>query len=312
MKGAVVFAVESGLGRQAKQFYDHGMFDIVLIQKHSTYVEHPEWYKNIAKSYDELLEKCSEIWFFETPFNWSYITRARERGVKTVFLAMYECTQHPLPYFPDVVLGGSVLETEFFGAKHINVPVPDEVKWKKRTKAKVFVHNAGHGGLHGRNGTEQLIEAMKYVKSPIKLIIRSQFNNVKTDDPRVDVRIGDFPYETLFAEGDVFVYPDKFGGSCLPLQEAFASGMAVMASNRHPSNLWLPNEILIPIQGYETKRIYTEFQSAIVDPKDIAETIDKWYGKDISNFSLQGKAWGQANSWAKLKKEYEKATQEKH
>lgn len=306
MKGAVVFAVESGLGRQAKQFYDHGIFDIALIQKHSSYKEHPEWYPNRVDNFEQLLNKCTEIWFFETPFDWKYIIRARERGVKTVLVAMYECTNSPLPYFPDVILGGSVLETEFFGAKHINVPVPDEIVWKERKKALTFVHNAGHGGLHGRNGTKELLKAMEYVKSPIKLIIRSQFDNFNSNDPRVEIRVGDFPYETLFSEGDVFVYPDKFGGSCLPLQEAFASGMVIMASNRHPSNLWLPNEPLIPIKGYQKLKIYREFDAAIVDPVDIANTIDGWYDKDISKFSKLGKEWGVLNSWANLKKEYEK------
>ena len=306
MKGAVVFAVESGLGRQAKQFYDHGIFDIALIQKHSSYIEHPEWYPNRVDNFEQLLNKCTEIWFFETPFDWKYIIRARERGVKTVLVAMYECTNSPLPYFPDVILGGSVLETEFFGAKHINVPVPDEIAWKERKKALTFVHNAGHGGLHGRNGTKELLKAMEYVKSPIKLIIRSQFDNFNSNDPRVEIRVGDFPDETLFSEGDVFVYPDKFGGSCLPLQEAFASGMVIMASNRHPSNLWLPNEPLIPIKGYQKLKIYREFDAAIVDPVDIANTIDGWYDKDISKFSKLGKEWGVLNSWANLKKEYEK------
>ncbi len=306
MKGAVIYAVESGLGRQAKQFYDHGIFDIALIQKHSTYIEHHEWYSQIVVSFDELLEKCTEIWFFETPFSWAYVKRAKEKGIKTILVAMYECTHSPLPVTPDVILGGSVLETEFFGAKHINVPVPDEIKWKKRTTARVFVHNAGHGGLQGRNGTKELIEAMKHVQSPIKLLIRTQTDNVKCDDPRVTIQVGDLPYDELFSVGDVFIYPDKFGGSCLPLQEAFASGMLVMSSNRHPSNLWLPIEPMIPIQGYNKVRIYREFDSAIVDPIDIAKTIDDWYGKDIAKYSLMGKKWGVDNSWETLKKEYGK------
>lgn len=305
MKGAVVFAVESGLGRQAKQFYDHGIFDIALIQKHSSYIEHPEWYPNRVSSYDELLEKVTEVWFFETPFDWTYITRARAKGVKTILVAMYECTRNPLPYYPDVILGGSVLETEFFNAKHINVPVPDEIMWKQRKHARVFLHNAGHGGLGGRNGTKELLEAMQYVKSPIKLFIRSQNPIKKIDDPRIDYFFGDMPYDQLFKIGDVFIYPDKFGGSCLPLQEAFASGLMVMASNRHPSNTWLPNEPLIPIKGYKKERISSEFDSAIVDPKDIAKTIDEWYDKDISKFSKLGKEWGTLNSWETLKKEYE-------
>ncbi len=309
MTGAVVFATEQGLGRQAKSFYDHGVFTEVLVWDHSSYVNHTEWYPNRVKTFNELLDKCDRIMFFELPHDWKHIVKARERGVKTVFFAMYECTRYPFPYFPDVIAGGSVLEKETYkdlDVKVINVPAPEEIKWKLRTKAEVFVHNAGHGGLGGRNGTMELLEAMKYVESPIKLIVRSQVDiKRKNDDPRIEYRTGDFPYETLFEEGDIFVYPDKFGGSCLPLQEAHSAGMCVMASNRHPTNTWLPKEPLIPIKGYKKERISIEFDSAIVDPRDIAQTIDGWYGKDITQFSLAGKKWAEDNSWEKLKPLYE-------
>lgn len=308
MTGAVIYATNQGLGIQAKTFHDNGIIDVVFIQKHSTYENHYEWYENKVNSFEELLDKCDKIIFFEIAYDWKYILRARERGVKTIFFLMYECTQNPLPYFPDVLVGGSVMEREYFGdrVKVINVPVEDNIKYKKRKMAKVFVHNAGHGGLAGRNGTKELIQAIPMVKSDCKFIIRSQFPlDIPYDDPRLTVLIGDQPYETLFATGDVFVYPDKFGGSCLPLQEAHAHGMAVMASNRHPSNTWLPNEILIPIQGYKKERVYSIIDSAIVLPEDIAKTIDEWYGKDISHLSEIGIQWGKDNSWSKLKKQYE-------
>lgn len=305
IKGAVIYATEQGLGRQAKSFFDNGLFTEVLIQKHSSYVNHYEWYPNAVSSYDELLSRCDEVWFLETPFDWSYITKARDKGVRTVLFLMYECSR--LPYLPDVLVGGSIMEKIHFGERVnvVNVPAPKEIKWKLREKAQVFVHNAGHGGLGGRNGTKELIEAMKYVKSPIKLIIRSQIP-VKCDDPRVEVRIGDFPYETMFDEGDVFVYPDKFGGSCLPVQEAHSAGMLCMVSKRLPHTEWLPNEPMIPIKGYKKERIAEkEFDSAIIDPRDIATCIDSWYNADITEYSLAGKKWSEENSWEKLKPIYE-------
>lgn len=309
MKGAVVLATEQGLGRQAKQFYEHGVFDIALLRMHSVYTNHTEWYPNQVNSFEELLDKCDTIFFLETPFDWSYIVKARDRGVKTVMFAMYECTPNPMHYWPDVICGGSIMEKEEYDqpVTVINVPVPDEIVWKERKRAKIFVHNAGHGGLGGRNGTKELIEAIPMVQSEAKFIIRSQFPvKIPYDDPRIEVRVGDFPYESLFSEGDVFIYPDKFGGSCLPLQEAHASGMMVMASNRHPSNTWLPTEPLIPIQGYKTERIVSHpFQSAIVSPSDIAKTIDEWFDKDITEYSIRGKKWGEENSWKALGPIYE-------
>lgn len=308
MKGIVCFATEQGLGRQAKDLFDNGIVQQVLVHPHSTYKNHLEWYPNRVNTFDELLERCDTIFFIETPFDWKYVLRAREKGVKTVLFIMFECTR--LPYYPDVLVGGSVLEAETYPnlpVKVITVPVPKALKWRKRTRAKVFVHNAGHGGIGGRNGTMNLIKAIPMVKSDAKFIIRSQVPiTLPYDDQRVEIRVGDFPYETLFSEGDVFVYPDKFGGSCLPLQEAHASGMLVMASDRHPSNKWLPKEPLIPIRGYKKETIIQPFDSAIVDPKDIAMQIDAWYNKDITKYSLMGRVWGRANSWEKLKREYEK------
>ncbi len=308
MKGAVVFATNNGLGLQAKHAFEGGLFDVVFVQPHPQFENHPEWYPNQASSFEELLALVDTVYFFETPFNWDYIPLASSHGVKTVLFLMYECTTYPLPQIPDILVGGSVCEQEIFGpeVKVLTVPVSKEVTWRERTVAKTFVHNAGHSIRSGRNGTEELLAAIPLVKSPAEFIIRSQFP-IDITDPRVRVEIGDVPYDELFNEGDVFIYPDKWGGSCLPLQEAYASGMLVMASHRHPSNLWLPNEPLIPIVGYEKYRmnqVQAEIDSAIVRPEDIATAIDFWFKKDIRKFSLMGKAWKEHNSWAALKQEY--------
>lgn len=305
MRGIVCYATEQGLGRQAKSFFDNGLIDEVFVYPHSSYTNHYEWYPNRCKTYEEMLSKVDSVWFLETPFDWKYVIQARDKGIKTVMFLMYECSR--LPYQPDVLVGGSIMERIHFGdsIKVINVPAPKEIQWKLHKRAKTFIHNAGHGGLGGRNGTKELIEALKYTTLPFKLIIRSQFP-IQCDDQRVEVRIGDFPYETLFDEGDVFIYPDKFGGSCLPIQEAFSAGMAVMASDRLPLNTWLPKELLIPIKGYKKERIAEkEFDSAIVDPKDIAFQIDLFYNQDIQKYSLAGKVWAEENSWENLKPLYE-------
>lgn len=306
IRGIVCVATEQGLGRQAKSFFDNGLIDEVYCHKHETYENHYEWYPDRCNTFDEMLDKVTEIWFLETPYDWSFILKARAKGVKTVLFLMYECSS--LHYTPDVLVGGSIMERIHYGesVKVIPVPAPKEIKWRLREKALVFVHNAGHGGIGGRNGTKELIEAIKHVKSPIKLIIRTQFDNIKCDDPRVEIRVGDFEYKTLFDEGDVFIYPDKFGGSCLPVQEAHSAGMLVMASKRLPHTEWLPNEPLIPIEGYKKERIAEkEFDLAIVSPQEIAKCIDDWYNKNITMYSLIGKKWAEDNSWEKLKPIYE-------
>ena len=300
MIGAVVLATEQGLGYLAKDFYDNGVIDKVFVWNHSTRTNHYEWYPNRVQNIDELLE-CDSILFFETPFDWKLILKARQKGIKTILMVMYECTPNPLPYSPDLILCPSKLDLDYYKEGR-EVVVPVNVKWKKRSKARVFVHNAGNGGLGGRNGTKELLEAMKYVKSPIKLIVRSQKPIEEYNDPRIEYRIGTF--DDIWDEGDVFVFPEKFNGLSLPLQEAYASGMLVMCGARYPMTEWLPVEPMFPVSHYTKEKISTTFDYAHYDPRQIAENIDRWYNKDIAEFSLRGKTFNKNNTWKVWKEKY--------
>lgn len=303
--GAIVLATDQGLGYLARDFYNNGVIDICYVYQHSSRKNHHDWYDRTVGSIDELIEKSDIILMFETPFDWSVIPRARARGVKTVLMPMYECTPYPLRYNPDMILTPSDLDQEYYPTgKRINVPVPNETKWKLRERAKTFVHNAGNGGLGGRNGTHELLDAMKYVKSPIKLIVRTQSMELKSDDPRVEIVGSSVPFDELYTEGDVFIFPEKFNGLSLPIQEAFSSGMPIMCGDRFPMNTWLPKEILIPVKEYTKERLAVEFQCAQFEPKEIAQKIDDWYNKDISHLSLLGKKFKEENSWTKLKEKY--------
>ena len=295
--GTICLATDQGLGYLVKSFYDHGVIQEVLIHKHSSRKNHYEWYPKASQSEEELLSKIDVLLLFETAWDWKVIVRAREKGIKTVLIPMYECTKNPLPYQPDVIISPSLLDKQYF-PDSIFVPIPVEVPHRIRHKAEIFVHNAGNGGLGGRNGTKELLEALQYVKSPIKLIVRSQIPIKETIDPRVEYRVGTF--DDIWSEGDVFVFPEKFNGLSLPMQEAFASGMAIMGGDRFPINTWLPKEILIPVDGYHKERIAVEFECAEYDPKKIAKTIDEWYGKDITELSLKGKEFAEQNSWDTL------------
>lgn len=306
--GSIIYATEQGLGYLAKDFFDNGIINKVLIQEHNGRKNHREWYprESVVASEEELLESCDTLIFFETPHNWKIIPRAREKGIKTILIPMYECTRYPNPYQCDVILSPSLLDKQYYpDSDFVPIPIPNWVEWRLREKALVFVHNTGNGGLGGRNGTKELIEAMKYVVSPIKLIIRTQSLDIKCDDPRVEIVRGSVDNKELYKEGDVFIFPEKFNGLSLPLQEAFASGMMVMCGDRFPMNTWLPKDTLIPVSDYKKERISVEFDSAIITPQDIARAIDFWYDWDIKKFSLLGKEFKEKLSWKNLKEKYE-------
>ena len=324
--GSLCFATNSGLGILAKSFFDAGVVTDVMVVSHGRHKTHKEWYPqseeitNLRGNDDrqrmiDFAANCDVMLFFETPFIWNLIDDCRHIGVKTALMVMHECLHSKVwQHKPDLFLCPSLLDLEVIDKSHSGcmqmfLPVPVEYPWRQRERARVFVHNSGHGGLKGRNGAAELLEAWQYVKSPAQLIVRSQanINAPKSGLDNVKMMIGTVPHDQLFNEGDVFVFPEKFNGLSLPLQEARAAGMLVMCGDRFPMNTWLPREPLIPVQGYIKERIstiYPEYDRALFDPRDIAATIDAWYDKNISGYSSDGLAWAYNNSWAVLKPRY--------
>lgn len=326
--GTFAFATDQGLGVLAKSFYDNGVVTDVLPILHSTRPNHDEWYPAAKKwvsnlrdeSQRQLLidfaEKMDVMLFFETPFWWPIISTCRNAGVKTVLMPMYECMPRELPAKPDLIINPSLLDQQYYPSG-VHIPVPVDVPWRQRTEAKVFVHNSGHGGLKGRNGTAELLEALWLCdcmkgSGNAQFIIRYQ-DTLPEGGPRGDLggriqwRRGTFPHEQLYNEGDVFIFPEKFNGLSLPLQEARAAGMLVMGTRRFPMDQWLPVDPLIVPRGYSQIKVGANtnvVNEATVYPRDIAAKIDEWYGKDITNISEAGCAYGAAHSWDVLRPLY--------
>lgn len=301
MIGSVGLATKQGLGYLLKDFYDNGIINKVLLHRHTDRTNHYEWYKEedwrtlSKENYEWFLDGLSALIIFETPFSWDIVDLARNKGIKTILIPMYECTIIPPRQGFDFILSPSLLDQKYYPESSL-ITIPNSFVWKLRKKANVFVHNAGNLGLGGRNGTKEVLEAMQYVKSPIKLIIRHQKGNFTSSDSRISFE-GEVSRGTLYKEGDVFLFPEKFNGLSMPIQEAFASGMMIMCGDRFPMNEWLPKEPLIPVKSYKKEVVVKEVKIAQFDPKDIAKTIDEWYGKDITDFSLKGKEWAETNTW---------------
>ena len=317
MVGAIVRNANSGLGNLSWDFYRHGLIQkCLIVPENNGEHEFPERFGNNTRvatgprfskrDLDWLLDGIDSLLIFESPYQPFVFRIAKEKGVKTFFMPMHEARIDFHGSNPDVVLCVSDLEMEknYPGEKiRINVPVDTEkVKWRLREKAEVFVHNAGHGGIGGRNGTSELVNCIPDIKSDLSIIIRSQGIHFDIEDDRVDFRYENVKnYWDLWKEGDVFVLPDKFSGLSLPLQEAFASGMLIITTDRHPLNKWLPTAPMIPVKKLG---VWNNIEMALFDPEDIAKTLDAWYNKDIKEYSLLGKAFAEENSWKKLLPKY--------
>ena len=330
--GTVAYATTQGLGYLAKSFFDAQIITDVMVFRHphGDRPSHMEWYPPgtieltkrpfVGEAIERWLDDLDIVLFFETPFDWQFVKRCKERGVKTAIMPMYEWFLERPPYDFDLYLNPSRLDQDYFPqGTFIPVPAPQGT-WKQRTVAKRFLHNSGNIGSRNHKGTLELMRAMQYVKSPIELTIRSQhtagLNRLISSVPgiREDKRVTfvghEVPYETLFDGFDVLVAPEKYNGLSLPLQEAHAAGLLVSTTDRYPTNTWLPKEPLIPALSFSKARTqpgHLEFEECTVDPHTIAAVIDSWYGQDIISYSQAGLEYAQANSFDVLKPRYLKA-----
>lgn len=366
--GTLCYATEQGLGYLAKDFINQGIVTDVYIMRHPKNPTHEEWYPGapimsawgcdrVAAIMHWLKEKSIQVLlFFETPFDWSLINEARQLGIRTVLMPMYECTPAVPPALPDVLLCPSLLDASYFLHRHgqrwtvfwnciskqmysvsdranawttasqegktdvrlVQVPVDTKaIPWQERAcPSRVFVHNAGHLGLRGRNGTRELLDALATYDVPVQLILRSQepipgFQRhsgiITINKTTVDYRLGTAPRDTLWDEGDAFVFPEKFNGLSLPLQEAFACGMTVIATYREPMIRWLPTLPLIRPRATQTAKVgppYLPVDEAVIDLESIASTINAWHTNDcLAHKYLHGlgKQWAEQNSWDALR-----------
>jgi hypothetical protein len=333
--GTLCYAIDRGLGHLAKAFYDHGVVTDVMVVEHASIPTQRDWYPNAqyvpirwlghrVGEIREFLSGLDVFLAFETPFTWDLLHpnyfQGHERP-KLAIIPMKECYPERYAEAPwDLMLCPSMWEYDYFRDKQRNckfLPVPaDPAKtpWRQREKALHYVHNGGYLGLRGREGTRELITTMQYVKSPLKLTVRCQedpgkeWRNLAAQDSRIEFTLGTIPYDRLFAEGDVYVAPQKFNGLSLPLQEAYASGMLVMTTDRFPMNTWLPRGPMIQpkemLRGVRVGPPYCPYDECILDPREIAQVIDAWYGEGIADYSRAGREWAERNSWEQLKPEY--------
>ena len=318
--GAIGFACHSGLGHLLRDFHRNGVVQHVIVISHPHYKNYPEWYPDLHRLPDRerFLAQIETLLLFENGLDWNTVRRAKAQGKRIVLIPNYEYTPYPMPIEPDLVLCASLLDVDFYKSKYKThfLPIPVSIPWRRRERALTYVHNAGHGGYDWREGTPELLEAMQYVDKPLRLIVRFQPGEHRTvdlfregcNDPRVEMSFAEREdEECLWEQGDVCVAPQKYNGMSLPLQEAFASGMLVMTTNRYPMNTWLPKGPMFDHDGTERHkgRLAVEIDRCILSPRKIAAEMDDWYDCDISTFSDRGREWGAEHSWDALKPKYE-------
>lgn len=154
-----------------------------------------------------------------------------------------------------------------------------------KDSARNFLHVVGRPATRDRNGTEDLLSSLQHVTATIRLTVTCQEPGFVENllgrfriPPNVElvVRSGDVQCNTdLYRGQDVLLMPRRFGGLCLPLNEALGFGMPCVLPDISPNNTWLLSDWLVPATHagqFMVKQNVVDVYS--VDHRAYAEKID--------------------------------------
>jgi len=227
----------------------------------------------------------------ETFYSYEMIKLANANNIKTFNQVNYEFCDHlrqPLP-FPYLWLMPSYWKLEEMTAKFENVkylPPPiftNDFKKARETNfersgSRRFVHIVGKQAEHDRNGTEDLLRALEFCQSDFELVIRSQYDlPYEINDRRITFDIGNKADQNeLYEDFDLLIMPRRYGGLCLPMNEALASGLPVVMSDISPNNRILPEEWLAQARVKMKFMTRTMIDCHMSDLQDLARRIDQF------------------------------------
>jgi glycosyltransferase involved in cell wall biosynthesis len=251
-----------------------------------------------TKEVISFLENIDVVISCETFYHIDLISLARQKGIKTILQYNYELfgnMSNPEWLLPDVLLAPSPWNIEIVKerfeskTKIVHLPPPtntslfDSVRENNLSKThNRILHVTGKKAAKDRNGTDTVIEMLKYSKADYELVITTQNPlefNVK--DKRLNIVKSNVQNRSDLYNGfDAMVLPRRYAGLCLPMNEALISGIPVFMTNISPNNEILPQEWLVDstkIGKFNTKTMVNIYEAY---PDKLAKLIDNYVTND--------------------------------
>lgn len=288
--------------------------------------QHPEWYEGFngikasgfprPSACRQFVNGLTHILTCETFYNPVILGLARARNIKTFLMANYEFTDyinHPHLPRPDKILMPSYWHLEemqalFSNVEYLPPPLFPQAFRQSRDKnlarkdERRFLHIIGKLAVKDRNGTLDLLEALKHTKADFELVIRSQYplpKEYESGDPRVKFEVTNLTKEAdLYADFDALILPRRYGGLCLPMNEALMSALPVIMPEISPNTRVLPVNWLIPAKkagSFIAKMEIDYYQSDLKELADKLTELAEMPGLILTNWKMNAFELGMHN-----------------
>lgn len=308
--GIIARSDNTGLGYQTKQLVDMLQPDKVMLidfSPHNNNIQHPEWYDGYnvlnvlgipeSRDIDRFLKDLDVILSCETFYNNDeFIIKAKQNNIKTILQYNYELFGNLAKKrmaLPDVLVSPSLWNIDIiqgmFGrkAKVIHLAPPTEVNLfsgaKQINQSKThnrILHIGGKRAAMDRNGTNTILDMLRYSKQDYELVIRTQTDlEIEINDSRVILDYNDSnDRESMYVGFDAMVLPRRYAGLCLPMNESLLSALPVFMTNISPNNKVLPENWLTNAKIVDQFRAKTMIDVYEADPELLANLIDNYVG----------------------------------
>lgn len=320
MIGLVARVDNGGLGTQTVEFARHMLPEITVVMQLGTAGRGGDdikrlgyhgtgnvVYKNTpGVTLDDitafLLANCDAVYVAEATYG-DALARA---GAPIVLHA------NPELFRPDYEIIGARLFTPTdwelgrMPAGTVVLPVPvalERFEYRRRTEARRFAFVCGPAMLD-RNGYDLLMAALPFIESTIHIGIHgAPLNAVRVTEkpPNVGVTFygaTDEYWDVLRDdEPDVLVMPRRYGGLCLPVQEAAAQGIPSIMLDVEPK---FPGSLRVPAFTQQIADMKGgKFRVYDTDPRWLANAIDYLAETphEVGQMSDDAHDWATAISW---------------
>lgn len=306
-----IMLIDSSVFNRNIQYPDtYSTYNVTTIEGFPTNEQVLEWLRGL-----DVVITC------EIFYNTAFVDLARKMNVKTINQFNWEFADYlrqPELTMPDKLISPSQWHWQdsrrlWGNVEHLPTPVfvDDFTDVREhnmaRTGRKRFLHIMGRQAVHDRNGTQDLIQAMRYSGEDFELVIKAQAGEVENDygDPRITILHTDPANEVdLYKDFDAMILPRRYGGQCLPMTEALCAGLPVIMTDISPNETVLPQHWLVEAElvGKFMTRTWIDFYSVkqstlgqrldFLAKADLSPEKKRAYNigyEQFSNYELEGK-----------------------
>lgn len=326
--GLIARADEGGLGTQTLEFARHMDVDSIMVvhvvpeRGHydlHRYEELAAWIGVVEypgggnrKLWAEFTRRVDVVYAAETAYSTTFATamlRARKRLIV-----------HANPEFHRPTRGMHELWAPSTwrldhlppGTPHVPYPV-DRQRCQGRQASIWPVRDVLHvssPATHDRNGTRLLRDALQYVTNGFTLHVigpDAPLEAEKIGVVRIVGRRDERDYWRIYEGMDALILPRRFGGLCLPMQEAASCGLPIVTLDTEPQSAWTIPELAAPASV--TEKLATQGGDLDVysaGPAMLAERINRLANEDIVRDAIaHSNAWADSISWDRMRSRYD-------